>query len=130
MLTVGITIMVAAIAVGATALSLAALMSSSARSAGSRTRIAMGLSPQTDHAPDLHRAGEGAPYYEEDAPGQAAEGDAAYYEEDAPYEPAEADAPASEREVEGPPRLVLALAILSGAGLVLGLFTVMIASIP
>jgi len=39
-------------------------------------------------------------------------------------------APASPRETDEPPRWLLAAAVVSGAGLVLGLLMVMIASIP
>ncbi len=95
MLPVGITIMVVSIVIGVIALTVAALTSSVARSAGRRTRTAMALSDP---------------------------------EEDPPH-PAEQEAPAY-AEPEDAPRWMLVLAILSGAGLVLGLLIVMVASIP
>ncbi len=104
MLTLGITIMVASIVIGIVALVSVALMSSGARSAGRRARTAITRKRGPfDHA----TAQEGASYHR---PERAA----------TPYAAAG----------EYPPRWVLALAILSGAGLVLGLLMAMIASIP
>ncbi|MDQ3607352.1 MAG: hypothetical protein M3459_00390 [Actinomycetota bacterium] len=100
MLTVGITLMVASIVVGVLALASVALLSSPARSAGRRARSAV---TRTDRGEPSHR----------DVFGSA--------EQDVRSHPAEA---------EEPPRWVLALTMLSGAGLVLGLLLVMIPSIP
>lgn len=107
MLPVGITIMVASIVVGVIALTVAALTSSVARTAGRRTRTAMALSDPEDEDPSYYRT----------------EQDVADYPEEQDLRPFPA-------EVEQAPRWMLVLAILSGAGLVLGLLIVMIASIP
>jgi len=101
MLTVGITLMLASIVIGVAALISVALMSSPARSAGRRARTAVARSNR-GHAPS-----------HQDVFGSAGR--------DARSHPAEA---------EEPPRWVLALTLLSGAGLVLGLLLVMIPSIP
>jgi len=105
-LTLGITIMVASIVMGMLALASVALMSSPARSAGRRARTgARTALARTQSLFDHGAAGDGEPYRaERSAPAHAAD--------------------------EDPPRWVLSLAILSGAGLVLGLLMVMIASIP
>ena len=123
MLTAGIIVMVASVLVGVIALTLVTLMSSAARSAGRRTRTAMALSDPEDDAPDYDPAAEGGAYYPEDAPYESGEEDADSY-------PAELYAPTLAAEVEQAPRWIFALAVLSGAGLVLGLLLVMIASIP
>lgn len=99
MLTVGITLMVASVVVGVITLLLVALMSSPARSAARRARTRVSRS-----------AGRGAPSYQEVFGSTVA---------DRRSDPAQ----------EEPPRWVLGLAILSGAGLVLGLLLVMIPSI-
>jgi hypothetical protein len=115
MLGIGIAIMIASVVVGVIGLTLMALTSSGARSAGRRTRVAMALSDpeQADSKPN--------PLVEDEA----------YYRGDAPYQPAAEDPPyPGEAEGEDAPRWVLALAIISGAGLMLGLLMVMIASIP
>ncbi len=160
MLPVGIAIMVASIVIGIVALTLVALTSSTARSAGRATRTAMYPPGQQEAAPYYDRAGERAPRYEADAAYQPAEGDAPYYpaEADAPYpaeqetpqyvldSPPERDGPRAEQDVrdhsaerqapayatepEDAPRWALALMALSGGGLLLGLLIVMIASIP
>ena len=95
MLPVGIAIMVASIVIGIVALTLVALTSSTARSAGRATRTAMYPPGQQEAAPYYDRAGESAPRYEADAAYQPAEGDAPYYpaEADAPYQPAEQETP-------------------------------------
>ena len=165
MLTAGIIIMVAALLIGVIALTLVALMSSSARTAGRRTRVAMGLSDPEEGALSYdRRPGEGAAYHQADAPYPRAEEDAPYYpaeqevrdpgeadasdypaeravrdpgEGDAPYyaeerevgdHPAEAEAPAGAEAVQ-PARWVLALLVVSGAGLAVGLLMVVIGSI-
>ncbi len=108
--------MVVSIVLGVIALTLAALMSSTARSAGRRTRTAMALSdPPQQQAPDYDPV-TGEAYEYDPVTGEAYE-----YEEERSYDVGDA---------ESPPRSVLALAILSGAGLLLGLLVVMIASIP
>jgi hypothetical protein len=164
-LTAGIIIMVAALLIGVIALTLVALMSSSARTAGRRTRVAMGLSDPEEGALSYdRRPGEGAAYHQADAPYPPAEEDAPYYpaeqevrdpgeadasdypaeravrdpgEGDAPYyaeerevgdHPAEAEAPAAAGG-EQPARWVLALLVVSGAGLAVGLLMVVIGSI-
>ena len=166
MLTAGIIIMVAALLIGVIALTLVVLMSSSARTAGRRTRVAMGLSDPEEGALSYdRRPGEGAAYHQADAPYPPAEEDAPYYpagqevrdpgeadasdypaeravrdpgEGDAPYRPAaeqEPYYPAEEEpgplaaEIQDAPRWVLAMTIISGAGLVLGMLMVMVASI-
>ncbi len=165
MLTAGIIIMVAALLIGVIALTLVALMSSSARTAGRRTRVAMGLSDPEEGALSYdRRPGEGAAYHQADAPYPPAEEDAPYYPaeqevrdpgeadasdypaERAVRDPGEGDAPyyAEEREVrdypgaaeapaaaggEQPARWVLALLVVSGAGLAVGLLMVVIGSI-
>ena len=182
MLSAGIIIMVAALLIGVIALTLVALMSSSARTAGRRTRVAMGLSDPEEGALSYdRRPGEGAAYHQADAPYPPAEEDAPYYpaeqevrgpgeadasdypaeqevrdpgeadasdypaeravrdpgEGDAPYyaeerevgdHPAEAEAPAGAEAVQ-PARWVLALLVVSGAGLAVGLLMVVIGSI-
>jgi len=164
-LSAGIIIMVAALLIGVIALTLVALMSSSARTAGRRTRVAMGLSDPEEGALSYdRRPGEGAAYHQADAPYPPAEEDAPYYpaeqevrdpgeedasdypaeqevrdpgEGDAPYyaeerevgdHPAEAEAPAGAEAVQ-PARWVLALLVVSGAGLAVGLLMVVIGSI-
>jgi hypothetical protein len=89
------------------ALTVAALTSSVARTAGRRTRMAMALSDPDDEGPPYYRA-----------------------EQDLDEYPEEQGAPIYAGEVEQAPRWMLVLAILSGAGLLLGLLLVMIASIP
>ena len=69
MLPLGIAIMVASVAVGVIALTLVAVMSPAARSAGRRTRIAMALSDEED-APAANRTRETA------APHRTTEADA------------------------------------------------------
>jgi len=103
MLPVGIAIMVASIVIGIVALTLVALTSSTARSAGRATRTAM-YPPGREAAPYYDRAGESAPRYEADAAYQPAEGDAPYYpaEADEPYYPAEADAAYQPAEADEP----------------------------
>ena len=165
MLSAGIIIMVAALLIGVIALTLVALMSSSARTAGRRTRVAMGLSDPEEGALSYdRRPGEGAAYHQADAPYPPAEEDAPYYpaeqevrdpgeadasdypaeravrdpgEGDAPYyaeerevgdHPAEAEAPAGAEAVQ-PARWVLALLVVSGAGLAVGLLMAVIGSI-
>jgi hypothetical protein len=173
-LSAGIIIMVAALLIGVIALTLVALMSSSARTAGRRTRVAMGLSDPEEGALSYdRRPGEGAAYHQADAPYPPAEEDASDYpaeedasdypaeqevrdpgeadasdypaeqevrdpgEGDAPYyaeerevgdHPAEAEAPAGAEAVQ-PARWVLALLVVSGAGLAVGLLMVVIGSI-
>jgi len=104
MLPVGIAIMVASIVIGIVALTLVALTSSTARSAGRATRTAMYPPGQQEAAPYYDRAGERAPRYEADAAYQPAEADAPYQpaEADAAYQPAEADAPYQPAEQETP----------------------------
>ena len=106
MLTVGIALMALSVVLGVAAMAVAALMSSTARSVGSRVRRPMALQGR----------GQGAPYQPgpdraEAAYPQQAEGAAAYL-------PPE----------EGAARSVVLLATLSGGGLVLGLVIVMIGS--
>ena len=107
MLTAGIIIMVAALLIGVIALTLVALMSSSARTAGRRTRVAMGLSDPEEGALSYdRRPGEGAAYHQADAPYPPAEEDAPYYPaEQEVRDPGEADASyyAEEREVRDHP---------------------------
>jgi len=153
MLTVGIAIMVTSVVVGIIALTLVAVTSSTARSTGRSIRFAMALSdePERTTTPSYDRARGGAIAYERDAPQPAEEPGAPYQpadEHDAPYGPAEEqDAPyrpAAEQEpyypaeeepgplaaeIQDAPRWVLAMTIISGAGLVLGMLMVMIASI-
>ncbi len=100
MLTVGITLMVASVVVGVVTLIAVALMSSPARAAGRRARTAVTRSARKD---DLSHHDLFGPA-EQDRRSHAAE--------------------------EEPPRWVLGLTVLSGAGLVLGLLFVMIPSIP
>lgn len=108
MLTLGITIMVVSIVIGILALSSVALMSSLARSAGRRARTgARTALARTQGLFDHGAAGEGEPYHR-----------------------AERSSATAHAVGEDPPRWVLSLAILSGAGLVLGLLMVMVASIP
>jgi len=102
MLTVGITLMLASIVVGVITLVSVALLSSPARSAGRRARSMVSRS-----------ARQRDPSFQ-DVFGSAAQRDVRSH-------PAEA---------EEPPRWVLALTLLCGAGLVLGLLLVMIPSIP
>ncbi|MCP9490545.1 MAG: hypothetical protein MSC31_11805 [Solirubrobacteraceae bacterium MAG38_C4-C5] len=101
MLTVGITLMVASVVVGVITLVSVALISSPSRSAGRRARTA------------VTRSGAGNDPSNRDVFGSV--------EQDVRSQPAEA---------QEPPRWVLALALLSAAGLVLGLLLVMIPSIP
>jgi len=103
MLTLGITIMVASIVIGIVTLTSVALISSPARSTGRRVRTAIARRRGL-----LDPAGAGQRAHRDRGEGGA-------------------NAYAAGEE---PPRWVLALAILSGAGLVLGLLMVMIASIP
>ncbi len=101
MLTVGITLMLASIVVGVITLVSVALLSSPARAAGRRARSTMSRSaPQRDSS-------------FQDVFGST--------QHDVRSHPAEA---------EEPPRWVLALTVLCGAGLLLGLLLVMIPSIP
>lgn len=105
MLPLGIAIMVASVAVGVIALTLVAVMSPAARSAGRRTRIAMALSDEEDvpaanrtrETAAPHRTTEAdAPYYpeEEGTPDYAEEQAGPYYPaEDAPHPQATQDAP-------------------------------------
>ena len=106
MLTAGIIIMVAALLIGVIALTLVALMSSSARTAGRRTRVAMGLSDPEEGALSYdRRPGEGAAYHQADAPYPPAEEDAPYYPaEQEVRDPGEADASdyPAEQEVRDP----------------------------
>jgi len=147
MLPVGIAIMVASIVIGIVALTLVALTSSTARSAGRRTRTAMYPSGEEVYAPTRERSS----YPHAEVPYQPAEQEAPYYpaqqdvrdypaEQEAPHEPAapqdvldhpaERQAPAYATEPEDAPRWALALMALSGGGLLVGLLIVMIASIP
>ncbi len=139
MLPAGIAVMAASVVLGVIALTLAASMSSAGRSAGRRTREAMYPGGAPDHpAARPYRPEQEAPHYPAGGPYEPAEQDERDYAPDAPYEPAEEapayvadrDATAYAAEAEQPPRWVLALAIASGAGLMLGLLMVMIASIP
>ncbi len=155
MLPAGIAVMAASVVLGVIALTLAASMSSAGRSAGRRTREAMYPGGAPDHsAARPYRPEQEAPHYPAGGPYEPAEQDERDYPADMPYEPAEQDErdyapdapyePAEEApayvadrdatayaaEAEQPPRWVLALAIASGAGLMLGLLMVMIASIP
>jgi hypothetical protein len=148
--------MVASIVIGIVALTLVALTSSTARSAGRRTRTAMYPSGEEVYAPTRERSS----YPQAEVPYQPAEQEAPYYpaqqdvrdypaEQEAPYYPAQQDAPhepaapqdvrdhPAERQAsayatapEDAPRWALALMALSGGGLLLGLLIVMIASIP
>ncbi|MDQ3631606.1 MAG: hypothetical protein M3417_10145 [Actinomycetota bacterium] len=179
MLPVGIAIMVASVALGVIALTLVAVMSPAARSAGRRTRIAMALADEED-APTASRTREtatlgrptgpdapydpedegtpydpeeeGAPHYagEEAGPYDPAEGDgphppatqdASRYpaeeaaaadpaDPDMRNDPAEEDASSYATEIADAPRWVIVAVIVSGAGLLVGLLMVMIASIP
>jgi len=157
MLTVGIAIMVTSVLLGVIALTLVAVTSSTARSTGRSIRFAMALSDEPERTtPPYDRPRGGATSYgpaeEQDAPYGPAEEQVAPYqpaeEQDAPYGPAEeqdaAYQPAEEQEpyyqaeqepaplaaeIQDAPRWVLAMTILSGAGLVLGMLMVMIASI-
>jgi len=106
MLTFGITLMVASIVVGILALTSAALMASPARSAGRRAgRRARTLMARRHGPSGRAAAGEREPH-------PRAERGAAAYASD-----------------EDPPRWLLVLTMISGAGLLLGLLMVMIASI-
>jgi hypothetical protein len=153
MLTVGIAIMVTSVVVGIIALTLVAVTSSTARSTGRSIRFAMALSDEPERTtPSYARPRGGVTSHEQEAPYQPAEEQEAPYgpaeEQDAPYRPAEEqDAPyrpAAEQEpyypaeeepgplaaeIQDAPRWVLAMTIISGAGLVLGMLMVMIASI-
>ncbi len=97
MLPVGIAIMVASVAVGVIALTLVAVMSPAARSAGRRTRIAMALSDEED-APVASRTREIA------APHRTTGADPPYYpeEEGTPYYRAGEDAPSYPPERDAP----------------------------
>ncbi len=153
MLTVGIAIMVTSVILGIIALTLVAVTSSTARSTGRSIRFAMALSDEPERiTPSYARPRGGVTSHEQEAPYQPAQEQEAPYgpaeEQDAPYGPAEEqDAPyrpAAEQEpyypaeeepgplaaeIQDAPRWVLAMTILSGAGLVLGMLMVMIASI-
>jgi hypothetical protein len=153
MLTVGIAIMVTSVILGIIALTLVAVTSSTARSTGRSIRFAMALSDEPGRTtPSYARPRGGVTSNEQEAPSQPAEEqdapyrpaeeqDAAYgpaEEPNAPYRPAEEQEPyypAEEEpgplaaEIQDAPRWVLAMTILSGAGLVLGMLMVMIASI-
>lgn len=106
MLTAGIVLIAASVVVGALALTLAALMSSPARSAVGRARRGVGA----------RRAKEDRRYHELFGP---AEGQRA----------PQRRASSSAQEAQEPPRWVVGLAGLAGAGLVLGLVLVMIPSV-
>ena len=143
MLTVGIAIMVTSVVVGVVALTLVAVTSSTARSTGRSIRFAMALSDEPERTtPSYDRPRGGAisneqdaryqPAYEQDAPFGPAE------EQDAPYQPAEEQESyylAEEEpgplaaEIQDAPRWVVVMTIVSGAGLVLGMLMVMVASI-
>ena len=99
MLTVGITLMVVSVVVGVITLVSVALMSSTARTAARRARTTVSRSGGKDGSSHQDRFRS--------------------TERDGRSEPAE----------EEPPRWVLGLTIISGAGLVLGLLLVMIPSI-
>ncbi len=153
MLTVGIAIMVISIILGIIALTLVAVTSSTARSTGRSIRFAMALSDEPERTtPSYARPRGGVTSHEQEAPYQPAEEQEAPYgpaeEQDAPYGPAEEqDAPyrpAAEQEpyypaeeepgpvaaeIQDAPRWVLAMTIISGVGLVLGMLIVMVASI-
>jgi hypothetical protein len=111
-LTAGIIVMVVSLVLGVIALTLVALMSSAARTAGRRTRTAMGLSGPEERR-DYPAEAEG-PYYPA--------------EQEVRDHPPQAPAPAA-AEAEQPARWVLALVVISGAGLGLGLLMVMIGTI-
>jgi hypothetical protein len=113
MLPVGIAIMIASVAVGVIALTLVAVMSPAARSAGRRTRVAMALSDGEKGAVAANRPGEGAAYQPRDASHRPTEADPPYEpteayapyqptEAYAPYEPTEADAPYEPTETDAP----------------------------
>lgn len=143
MLTVGIAIMVTSVILGIIALTLVAVTSSTARSTGRSIRFAMALSDEPERTtPSYARPRGGVTSHEQEAPYQPAEEQEAPYgpaeEQDAPYRPAaeqEPYYPAEEEpgplaaEIQDAPRWVLAMTIISGAGLVLGMLMVMIASI-
>ena len=153
MLTVGIAIMVTSVILGIIALILVAVTSSTARSTGRSIRFAMALSDEPERTTPSYARPRGGvtsheqeatygPAEEQEAPyGPAEEQDAPYgpaEEQDAPYRPAaeqEPYYPAEEEpgplaaEIQDAPRWVLAMTIISGAGLVLGMLMVMIASI-
>jgi hypothetical protein len=106
MLPLGIAIMVASVAVGVIALTLVAVMSPAARSAGRRTRIAMALSDEED-APGANWTRETA------APHRTTEADAPYYPEEegtphyaeeqpGPYDPVEGDGPHPQATQDAP----------------------------
>jgi hypothetical protein len=97
MLPFGIAIMVASVAVGVIALTLVAVMSPAARSAGRRTRIAMALSDEED-APGANRTRETAARH------RTTEADAPYYpeEEGTPYYAEEQAGPCDPVEGDGP----------------------------
>jgi hypothetical protein len=101
MLPVGIAIMVASIAIGVIALTLVALTSSTARSAGRSTRSAFYPSGEEVYAPYYAPAGEGATStsYQTDAPYQPVEHDAPHY----PAEEGVRDYPAEQDEPYYPP---------------------------
>lgn len=108
MLTVGIILMVASVVVGIITLTSAVLMSSS-RSAGRRARTAVVPS-------DRKQASSYHDLFEEK-------------EQNLRHDATQQGAPHHTGEAEQPPRWVLVLTIISGAGLVLGLLFVMIPSI-
>jgi hypothetical protein len=158
MLSIGIAVMAVSIVVGVVALTVGALLSSTARSTGRRLRTAMALdrpgnvgSTSDPAEPPYQPAWQEAPYQpgEEYPPYDPAEQEAPYQpgeeyppdgpaEQEAPYQPGEEYPPNDPAENEVPyepadqdaPRWVLVSAVVSGAGLVLGLLLVMIASIP
>ncbi len=133
MLTVGIAIMVISVVLGVIALTLVAVTSSTARSTGRSIRFAMARSDEPERAaPSYERGRGGAVSYEQEAPyGPAEEQDAPYRPaaEQEPYYPAEEEPGPLAAEIQDAPRWVLAMTILSGAGLVLGMLMVSIASI-
>ena len=133
MLTVGIAIMVTSVVLGVIALTLVAVTSSTARSTGRSIRFAMALSDEPERTtPSYARPRGGVTSHEQEAPyGPAEEQDAPYRPaaEQEPYYPAEEEPGPLAAEIQDAPRWVLAMTILSGAGLVLGMLIVMVASI-
>ena len=157
MLTVGIAIMVTSVLLGVIALTLVAVTSSTARSTGRSIRFAMALSdeperttpsydrprggaisygPADEQAASYHQVDEqdtsDGPADEQDTPYQPAEEQDAPYQpaaEQEPYYPAEEEPGPLAAEIQDAPRWVLAMTIISGAGLVLGMLIVMVASI-
>ncbi len=133
MLTVGIAIMVISVVLGVIALTLVAVTSSTARSTGRSIRFAMALSDEPERTtPSYARPRGGVTSHEQEAPyGPAEEQDAPYRPaaEQEPYYPAEEEPGPLAAEIQDAPRWVLAMTIISGAGLVLGMLMVMVASI-